>query len=599
MSGVINIPSGGNTTFSIKVNGTTIPDETRVMSILVESAINSIPKAKIVILDGEANKGTFRASSSDTFLPGSKLTIEAGYDSKNKIIFSGIITGQSIRIDPVLGSALIVECKDEAVKMIVGRKSLTFSKKTDSDIISSIISNYSGVSASVSSTTTEWPEQVQYYATDWDFILTRAEANGLIVTASNGKLTVKKPNEDTDSVLTIEYGNNLIEFNADLNAITQLKSAKAITWDYKTQEVISGESTGEYSGPGDLTSDRLSEVLDVKNYQLQTSANLTEADLTNWTKSSLIKSEYSKIQGEVKFQGTGLVSPSNYITLKGIGSRFSGAHLVSGITHNISEGNWVTEASIGLSPIWFSEEPDVMSQPTSGLLPGIRGLFNGTVKKMFEDPENQFRILVDVPLYDANGEGVWARLSNFYSTSGAGAFFLPEVGDEVILGCLNEDPRFPIILGSLYSSDKMKPFEGLEPNEKNTMKAIVSKSGISISFDDENEIFTITTPNKNTAIFSDKEKQITIQDENQNSIVMSEDGIKITSEKDITVQATEKLTLQGDQGVVIESSAGDVDISGLNVKVTAEAQYSVNGGEIAEINSSAELSLNSGMIMIN
>ena len=60
--------------------------------------------------------------------------------------------------------------------------------KKDSDIISSIIGNYSGLTSDVSATTTVWPEQVQYYVTDWDYILTLAETNGLIITTINGNI---------------------------------------------------------------------------------------------------------------------------------------------------------------------------------------------------------------------------------------------------------------------------------------------------------------------------------------------------------------------------------------------------------------------------
>ncbi len=290
--------------------------------------------------------------------------------------------------------------------------------------------------------------------------------------------------------------------------MSQLGSAKASSWDYKSQKIISAKSSDNHVGPGNLSSKILSEVIGLSDYQMQTSANLEQTDLTNWTKAQLVKSDYSKIQGEVKFQGTSKVEPGKHITLKGVGDRFNGNHLVSRVIHDISDGNWITESSIGLSATWFTEEPDVMSPPAAGLLPGVRGLFNGTVKKIHEDPENQFRILVNVPLFDNNGGGIWARLSNFYSTSGAGAFFLPEVGDEVVMGCLNEDPRSIVILGSLYSSDKNKPFKGLEPDEKNTIKAFVSKSGLNIKFDDENKVLTIATPGNNTVIFSDKDKQI-------------------------------------------------------------------------------------------
>lgn len=599
MAASTNISSGGVATFVVKVRGNPVPDELLVLSVHIEKRVNRISTAKIMILDGEANTGKFDVSSSDTFIPGAELTVEAGYNSVNKVIFKGIITRQSIHINGSVGSALEVECRDSAVKMIVGRKSLTFSKQKDSDIISSIIGTYSGLSAKVTATETTWPEQVQYYVTDWDFIVSLAEMNGMIVTTLNGTVAVSPPDADPTAVLTIKYGDNLLEFKADMNAVTQLGNVKASTWDYKNQVVSSAASSNDHAGPGNISSKTLSEVLGLTDYQLQTTAPLESADLTSWSKAQLVKSEYAKIQGEVKFQGTGLADPGMYITLQGIGDRFSGNHFVSGIVHDLSNGNWITEAAIGLSPLWFIEEPDVMSPAASGLLPGARGLFNGTVKKMYEDPDTQFRILVDVPLFDQDGAGIWARLSNFYSTNGAGAFFLPEVGDEVVLGFLNEDPRCPVILGSLYSSSKLQPYTGLVPNEKNSIKAIVSKSKIAIEFDDENKVLTIVTPDKNTMIFSDKDKKITIEDEHKNSIVLSADGITIKSPGDINIQADKKINLKGTLGITVQASGGDVTTTGINIKETADSQYSAEGGETAQIQSGMEMMLKSAMIMIN
>lgn len=593
------IASGNTATFTIKVGGTAIPSELNVLSVHINKEVNRIAIAKITILDGEANTGKFDASSSSTFVPGAKVTIECGYDSTNQVVFQGIITSQSIRIDEMVGSALEVECRDEAIKMIVGRKSLTFNKKKDSDIISSIIGTYSGLTAKVTATTTTWPEQVQYYVSDWDYIMARAESNGMLITTLNGTVTVAPPDANTSPVLSVSYGNGLMQFNAVMNSITQTDTVKASTWDYKNQAIASMQSTNNVPGPGNISSKKLSEVVGLSDYPVQTTAPLENADLTNWAKAQLIKSEYSKIQGEAKFQGTNLVNPGNYITLGGLGDRFNGDHFISSVTHDISEGNWITEISVGLSPIWFTEEPDVMAPPASGLLPGARGLFNGTVKQIYNDPDSQYRILVTIPLFDTNGEGIWARLSNFYSTNGAGAFFLPEVGDEVVIGFLNEDPRYPIILGSMYSSSKLKPFEGLTPNEKNSIKAIVSKSKIAIEFDDENVIWTLNTPNKNTIIVSDKDKQITIKDQNENSIVMSSSGITIKSAKDINIEATQKVSIKGNQGVTIASSGGDVATSGINIKETAQSQFTAKGNLNAEVQGGAQLVLKGAMVMIN
>lgn len=599
MSTTTDIKSGGLVTFSIKVNGGVIPDSDHIISVTVEKAVNRIASARIVILDGDAATGNFEASSSSTFVPGNEVTIEAGYDSENKVIFKGIITKQSIRIDGINGSVLEVECRDKAIRMIVGRKSLTFAKKKDSDIISSIIGTYKGLSAEVTSTNTEWPEQVQYYTTDWDFIRARAEANGFVVSTLNNKVTVFPPDKDTSPVVTIEYGNNLLEFNADLNAVTQLGAAKASSWDFNTQKVVSEEVSNTYAGPGNLSSKKLSEVVDLSKYEVQTTVPLQAPDLTNWSKEALVKSAYSKIQGEVKFQGSNLVEPGKYLTLDGLGDRFNGDHFISRVAHFISDGIWTTGAAIGLSPIWCTQEPDVVAPPASGLLPGVQGLFNGTVKKMYDDPESQFRILVDVPLFDQSGAGIWARLTNFYSTNGGGVFFMPEVGDEVILGFLNEDPRYPIILGSVYSNATLKPASDYTPEEKNPKKAIVSKAGITVEFDDENKIFTIKTPSNNTVILNDKDKSITIKDENSNAIVMSSDGITIKSAKTITLEADQNVEIKGAQGIKVASSGGDVETTGNNIKETANMQFTAKGSMTAQVEGGAELTLKGAMVMIN
>ncbi|MNP94634.1 Phage late control protein GPD [compost metagenome] len=599
MSASTEIKSGGIATFVVKVDGSPIADELSVLSVHIEKKVNRIASAKITILDGEPNTGQFDASSSPTFVPGASISIEAGYDNTNTVIFSGLIMSQTIRVDNLVGSALEVECRDNAIKMIVGRKSLTYSKQKDSDIISSLIGNYSGLSADVTATSTTWPEQVQYYVTDWDYLLALAEANGLIVTTLNGKISVFPPDQNTSSVLKVTYGDNLLEFNAKLNAVTQLGNVAANSWDFKTQAVVTGNAAPNVSGSGNLTTKKLSEVIGLSTYQLQTSAPLENADLTNWSKAQIIKSEYSKIMGEAKFQGTSLIDPGKYITFAGLGDRFNGDYLIGGVVHDLSQGNWVSEVSLGLSPFWFTEEPDVMAPPASGLVPGAKGLFNATVKQMYEDPDSQYRVLVDVPLLDPKGEGIWARLTNFYSTSGAGAFFMPEIGDEVILGFINEDPRYPIILGSVYSSTSIKPFAGLNPNQKNSIKAIVSKSGISVQFDDENKIWTVATPNKNTIIISDKDKKITIQDENNNSVVMSDSGIDLTSQKNINISANQNVTIKGNQGVNIQSSGGDVALKGLNIKENADMQYTAQGGQMAQVSGGMQLTLKGAMVMIN
>jgi Rhs element Vgr protein len=592
------IQNGGIATFTILINGKVIPDEFMVHSIKTQQGVNRIAAAKIVILDGEANTGTFPASSSVTFVPGNTITIQAGYDANNQTIFTGIITRQSIRIDDNIGSALEVECHDESIRMTVGRKNNSFTNQKDSDIIASIIGTYPNLTHNVTETIVMLPTQLQYYVTDWDFIMTLVENNGLIVTTLNNKVSVFRPNSDTTSVLSVAYGDNLIEFNAKLDAVSQLGSIKANAWDFKNQNITNSQGTNSYTGPGNLSSKKLSEVIGLSDYTLQTPAPVQTDTLTNWCNAQLTKSEYAKIQGEAKFQGTALALPGKYITMGGLGDRFNGDYIISCVEHNISEGNWLTTINLGMPSSWFVENHTVAAPPASGLTTGISGLFTGRVTNMDQDPDSQYRIQVNIAI--AGKETlVWARLANLYATSGAGTFFLPEVGDEVVLGFLNDDARYPVILGSLYSNPGKKPFTGLVPGEKNPLKAIVSRSGINIQFDDENKICTVTTPSKNTVILSDRDKQVTLQDQNNNSIVMSQSGIVIKSPKSIRIEADESITVKGTQGVATSSSGGDVQTTGMNIKHSADMQYTAQGGEIASVNAGMELTLKAAMVMIN
>ena len=90
-----------------------------------------------------------------------------------------------------------------------------------------------------------------------------------------------------------------------------------------------------------ITSKKLSDVVGLSDYDLMTTAPLESGSLTDWANAQLVKSEYAKIQGELKIQGTNLPLPGTYITLGGLGERINGDHIVGGIKHDISEGDWI------------------------------------------------------------------------------------------------------------------------------------------------------------------------------------------------------------------------------------------------------------------
>ncbi len=588
---------GGVVSYTIKAAGAPIPGSYQVSAIHIDQAVNRIATATITLLDGDPSAESFAISASDSFKPGNEIDIEAGYDGTNTLLFSGIVTRQSIRVHSGAGPVLEIECKDKAVRMTVGRKSANYSTSKDSDVIATLIGNVPGLAAEVSATANVVPTLVQYYATDWDYMLMRAEVNGMLVSTINNTVRVFDPTASTASVLTLTYGLNIYSVDAQLNALTQLNQVTASAWDVQNQQLIKAQAANTLAGPGNLSSKELASVAGLDHYDVQTSAAESSAELSSWAKAQMLKSALSKITARVRFQGSAVV-PGNYVTVSGLGARFDGLHLVSAVRHDIADGDWRTEASLGLSDRWFVHQHQIEAPPAAGLLPAIGGLYNATVKQINDDPDNEFRILVDVPLFNDSGAGLWARHANFYSTNGQGVFFLPEVGDEVVVGFLSQDPRFPVILGSLYSQ-KNPAFSAFAPNAQNTMKGIVSKSELRILFDDANKVLQLITPGNNTLVLDDKQQQVALNDQNGNSLVMSSAGITLKSAASITLQAPQNVTIKGDAGIAVQSTGGDVTTAGVNIKETAQAQFLAKGSATAEVQGGVQLTLKAAMVMIN
>jgi hypothetical protein len=263
---------------------------------------------------------------------------------------------------------------------------------------------------------------IQYYVTDWDFIVSRAEAGGMIVTVVDGKVTVKPPDFSSDSGLLVKYGDSLIDVEAEIDARSQLPSVISKAWDFSSQSVESGDSSEPtVNQQGNLTGSQLAQVMGSSGYQMITSAPVASGDLTAWANAQLLKSRLARIRGKVTFPGSALPTPGQTLKLDGLGTRFDGKAFISGVTHRIEHGDWTTETEFGLSPGWFVEEQaNIEAPPAAGLLPSIQGLQIGKVKKIHEDPDGQTRVQVDVPMIAPHGDGVWARIASPYATKKAG-----------------------------------------------------------------------------------------------------------------------------------------------------------------------------------
>ncbi len=577
----------GNPTFTIKVGGKDVTMKYGIVSVMVNLRVNRVPVAEVVLFDGSAAEQKFALSDKDDFIPGKEVIISAGYEQIEKIIFQGIITRHSIKAPMKGASTLMLELRDKSVKMTINRQNKYFNDKTDSDIISSLTSA-NGVSGSVDPTTILHKEMVQYYCTDWDFMVARAEANGMLVFAEDGKVNVKKPLFVPKGLpLILVYGDNMVDFEAEMDARDEYGDVTAKFWDYSKQEVVENKGMQPVmKEEGNISGKEQSEVLGVSDFLLQHPGMMTKPEGKAWASAKLLRSRMAKIKGRVRIYGTNGVKPGDVIKLGGVGKRFNGFAFVSSVMHSFSANStWYTDINFGYSQEWFAEKyENIVDKPSGGLLPSVNGLVSGIVTDIVDTQGGEFRVRVRLPLISTSEQGVWARIVSSDAGNGRGILIRPEVDDEVILGFINDDPRDPVILGMVYSKKNKVP-DDLTPESANKLKGWLTKSKIKLFIDDDKKIVTIETPGKNSVIIDDSKKSITITNEfssgQKNTITMDDKGITLDTPKDIIFKSKGKITGDAVKDIAFDTKAKFSGTGVTGVEVAAKGgTATLNGTQI-------------------
>lgn len=565
-------------TITILTDGQEIPGTYHVVSVTVTKELNRIAKATLILLDGEASQQTFPISNAPDFLPGKEIEIQVGYRSQETTIFKGIIVGHNLKIRKT-GAFLTVECQDEAVKMTLDRKSKYFTEVKDSDVMEELIGAY-GLQSDVEATTVTYKELVQFDATDWDFLITRAEANGMVARVSDGEVKIAKPVLSGDPVLTLAYGNTILEFDVEMDARHQFKAVKTAAWNHATQELVEAEANEPPAVVnGNVSTDDLAGAMNVESFNLGHSGRLQEPELQSWADAKLLRQRLAKACGRVTCQGFAGIKPGNLLELTGVGERFEGKVFVSAVRQQIAAGNWETDVQFGIKPDWHVHEFEIEQPAAAGLLPPVSSLQIGIVTVLEGDPDGEDRIKVRLPVISTGDEGVWARIATLDAGDKRGTFFRPEIGDEVIVGFLNGDPRHPVVIGGVHSSAKPAPEP---PKDDNHRKGYISRSEMKMVFDDEKKIFTLETPAGNKLVLSEDEKAITLEDQNGNKITMNSDGISLESAKDIILKAT-----------------GDLKMEALKIEANASAGATIKSSATLNLEASATAVLKGALVQIN
>jgi len=564
--------------FELLIDGTDYSNTYQVLTISIHQEINKIPSAFITVVDGETNLEDFTASSSNDFKPGNQIEIKLGYRSNTETVFTGIIISNSLKITNNY-SELNIVAKDEIFRMTVNKGNHHFNDLSCSDIAEQLLSENSISNFNIEQSSFIYKQLVQSNITDWDYMIGLIDAGGMFCMIDNAAVSIMKPSLSADAKLRLTYGSDILDLRTEIDSRIQNPEVKTISWDYKTQELLTEESeSSSVENSGNLTIGDLADVAG-KPYEIHSSVSFSQEELRTLALAKKTRQELSKIKGSVKFQGNKRVLPGDFILINGIGTNFSGKIFVSAIRHEYAEGDWTTEATLGWNEQFFSEQINPSNATSAtGQVSGIQGLQNGIVTDIM-DSEGDFRVKVRLPAVNGQDEGIYARVATLDAGDNRGTFFRPEINDEVIVGFVNNDASYPVILGMLHSNSRAS---AIAPESSNNMKGYVSRSQLKLVFDDGEKSVTIETPGGRIFELNDNQNSITLKDADGNKITLDTSGV--------TVEAAQNLTLK---------AGTSISLAAPQLSIKADGTMSVEGGGSLSVKSSGITEITGSLVKIN
>jgi uncharacterized protein involved in type VI secretion and phage assembly len=172
------------------------------------------------------------------------------------------------------------------------------------------------------------------------------------------------------------------------------------------------------------------------------------------------------------------------------------------------------------------------------------------------DPQKMGRVKIKFPWRESSDESNWTRIATAMAGKDRGTYFLPEVGDEVLVSFEHGNIQHPYVIGALWNGQDKPP--ETNKNGKNDIRTIKSRSGHKIIFNDEQgkESLEIETKSGQKIVLDDSagKEKVEITDKNGNKILIesAQNAMNISSKMKISIQAPmieikadSMLTLQG------------------------------------------------------
>ena len=431
----------------------------------IRRSVQWIPEASIVLQRPKGSKTTWWKECSalaEKCRPGEELTIKEG----SLEVFKGLIVEQSVGFKDKEFRLLV---KHPLQRLVNTLRSQVFQDKNDDQIIAGLLKEHE-VPATASQMSTVHKQMIQWDCSDWQFLQSRLAAYPVWLIPTRKKVECRPPllgrkihvvnaiSDDPKKEVEVE------DAQWRFSNVVQSGDVTLQYWDVREQK-LSSTVTGKAKTIGDGALATQIKPLSVKpGLALKQSVWSQNNEAQALADARKLAQQAAGIQVWLRvreYAGEGEIT-LNYelgdtLELRGFGSGFSGKGVISMLEHTWMRGNWTCVVATGM-PLGQAQDSASLPRNTRPII--------GVVQRYKKDDSGLNRLLIKIPMLGVE-KSLFARMGSPYASKDMGLCLYPEAGDEVIVTFVDDDPRYPLILGALHNPKNKAPFE---PSEDNALK---------------------------------------------------------------------------------------------------------------------------------
>jgi type VI secretion system secreted protein VgrG len=526
--------------------------------------------------------------------------------SSEKLEFVGVVTNISFENDVDQINRVTFHAKSPTWLMDRSKTNKFWEDSDLSGIVNGIVGNYNIEKGEFKPTSGQHHFVVQFGETDWAFVsrLCSRDSKWLYYDGSKLVIDVAK-SKNTHNLSWVKH---IGAFDLKMN-VKNLETRSDVYYEGNKQDFFTDSTKGASSTDFSSLTRQAHSVSksNLKDKSFEPFPQHTD------TEDKAVKYLVAKKQSEVGQLVTCMVQsnvPSIKIgdTVKVEGMKdFSGTYFVTEVKHTVAEGNSYSNE--------FAAVPLETAHP-SWKAPATKiPQMQAAVVTDNKDPDSRYRVRVKLNYTDAESaqlETPFLRVITPHAGGSYGNYFLPDIGDEVLVGFERDNPEVPVVIGNLWNG-QVKPESGLV-NDSNNYKAIYTRGGNRIDIGDEGgkEFVKITNSDKNTIFLECDGPKITIHtegdleiDAKKNITMKAGEDFKIEAKGNFSMDTKKAASFSSSQKTSMEAKA-DFSVKGMNVKTNANAnleskaggQHKTNGAMV-DINGSSMVNVKGAIINLN